>query len=123
MSKTKYPPNTGLVGHEIRRVFGLSRGSKTSLDPVEVPAQSPIEMPKGGSAGGASRFFRGPKMGPGEGMGRTRIKADDSVEVSKKIELQQSRGQKVEVPSQAAERRRGSTGLAKHVRHLAEQGG
>ncbi|CAK9264955.1 unnamed protein product [Sphagnum jensenii] len=24
MSKTKYPPNTGLVGHEIRRVFGLS---------------------------------------------------------------------------------------------------
>ncbi|CAK9209103.1 unnamed protein product [Sphagnum troendelagicum] len=101
MSKTKYPPNTGLVGHEIRRVFGLSRGSKTSLDPVEVPAQSPIEMPKGGSAGGASRFFRGPKMGPGEGMGRTRIKADDSVEVSKKIELQQSRShnlEKVDVP-------------------------
>ncbi|CAK9867364.1 unnamed protein product [Sphagnum jensenii] len=102
-------------------------------------------MPKGGSAGGASRFCRGPKMGLGEGMGRTRIKADDSVEVSKKIELQQSRsqnlekstspkgwsykhrgpkmGQKVEVPSQAAERRRRSTGLAKHVRHLAEQGG
>ncbi|CAM6012935.1 unnamed protein product [Sphagnum balticum] len=46
MSKTKYPPSTGLGGHEIRRVFALSRGSKKSLDPVEVPPSLPSRCPK-----------------------------------------------------------------------------
>ncbi len=39
---------------------------------------------------------RGPKMGLGEGMGRTRIKADDSVDVPKRMELQTSRSQILE---------------------------
>lgn len=46
MSKMKYPPNTGLGGHEIRRVFGLSCGSKKSLDPVEVPPSFPSRCAK-----------------------------------------------------------------------------
>jgi len=46
-------------------------------------------MPKGGSAGGAIRFSRGPKLGLGQG------KADDSVEVPRKIGLQQSRSRQI----------------------------
>jgi hypothetical protein len=80
MSKTKCPPYIELGGHEIR-VFELSCGSKKSLDPVE--------MPKGGSAGGAIQFNRGPKLGLGQG------KADDLVEVPRKIGLQQSRSRQI----------------------------
>jgi hypothetical protein len=46
-------------------------------------------MPKGGSAGGAIRFNRGPKLGLGQGKG------DASVEVPRKIGLQQSRSRQI----------------------------
>jgi hypothetical protein len=101
MSKRKYPPITGLGGHEIRRVFGLSCVSKKSLDPVEVPPSLPSRCPKVAVQEELGDSVEVPKWGWAQGMGRTRIKVDDSVEVPKKVELQQSRSQnleKVEVP-------------------------
>jgi hypothetical protein len=114
MSQRKYSPSTGVGGHEIRRVFWLFLRVEEIPGSSRGAAQSPSEMPKGGSAGGARRFKSRSQNGAGPGDGEDKDKSWwlsrgpqkdrvttievpkwEKVETPKRMELQTSRSQKV----------------------------